>query len=1214
LRNPFILAVILFLAGNYLLAAEKGSVGTNPRFRVFALKHISAEQAKSLLAKAKLGTVSQLPTANMILVTGQPRQLIKANAVLKLFDAETPVVMKAILPASAAGSLPSNEQIAAEIGNMSIGSFSNPPSGVGKAKAIIDVHDDSVVAIAPADQLDKIIEAIGRSDSNGSIKQLQKGKYEALEPAQPKIDPVAEAEIERVKAEFQKIKAELNGRNGSSESKQTDTNANKTEPNELFDKLLDSLDEAEKKVAELARPAPTGPEPNKPPIQPGTVITPPEKKAPNEPSVVLEQPKEKVIEAAKEAEKPDLASVPEKAVAEKIDSKLPSKTDPNTVAVEIEEPNQIAPIKLEEPNTVTQAVEPNTATKVIKPTAAKGPYQPDLAKMGDEELTLDMPPKINIIDLLDLVGKYMDLDYMYDPVDITGLKGEVTLVLQGPIKIKDLYPLAESVLRFRGYVMTRRGNLITIVPIAKVASIDAPIVDPDKPGIQTGDVIITRIFELEHIDTTSAQNLLTAMKLGVTTSPIPDMGTIIITGYAYRMERIEALLEMIDKPGEKKQFRSRTLQYTMAQTLTAKVKTLAEQLGTVSITVAVPTRPTTPTRPATPGRRPTPTRPTPTRPTTPAATPAKPTVYLDADERTNRILMIGLEEQLTVVDTLIDALDVEQQILRTLRLYEIQYVDAEEVRTKLSELGIISAGRTPTASSRTTTRTTPTSRTTPGRPTPTRPSTPTATGTIQEPLTEEPQVVIIESTNSLLVNATAEQHVQIATIIGYVDSEQEVGRQNPYVIYPLENQEPDELAGVLEKLISDTITEQSGTASKLVKTTQKKKKIEDDIFIVPDPKSYSLIVYASKKNQQWLASLIEELDEYRPQVLLDVTLVEISKNDQFSLDLDLVSKFPKIPSGGGMDFFTSLMDPSLDKHIVETVSTSGAGSGFYADEHIQVLLTAMQTKDYGRVLARPKLLVNDNEEGIIKAETITTVVSPKSQVVPGSSSTVSTSATSVELSTYTEGITLTITPHISKGDQLRLNVSVTRTDFGLRPDYSLTTPEGNLTGPTPPDLLTSDVTSTVTVPDRHTIILGGLEKLKQTKGGTKVPFIGDIPIIGGLFRSTANKDTQTRLYVFVKANILRPGEESAGISDLEKVSLKNRATFEKYEKEMQEYEDWPGIKPEPMDPLQVLEADEAFSLRDRQVFDKRKKETQEHKGISGTRPELMHPIQILKTD
>jgi general secretion pathway protein D len=316
-----------------------------------------------------------------------------------------------------------------------------------------------------------------------------------------------------------------------------------------------------------------------------------------------------------------------------------------------------------------------------------------------------------------------------------------------------------------------------------------------------------------------------------------------------------------------------------------------------------------------------------------------------------------------------------------------------------------------------------------------------------------------------------------------------------------------------------------------------------------------------------------------------------------------------------MDFFTALLDnPLPDKRIIETVSTSGAGSGFYADEHIQVLLTAMQTKDYGRVLARPKLLVNDNEEGIIKAETITTVVSPKSQVVPGTGISQSTQATSVELSTYTEGITLTITPHISKGDQLRLNIAVTRTDFGLRPDYVLNTPAGELTGPTPPDLLTSDVTSTVTVPDKSTIILGGLEKLKQTKGGTKVPILGDIPLIGGLFRSTANKDTQSRLYVFVKANILRPGEESAGISDLEVVSLKNRATFEKFEEEMQGYEDWPGIKPKPMDPLKILEADEdeAVSLRDRSVFEKPKKAMQEGKGLPGTKSKVMHPMRVLE--
>ncbi|MHC4586961.1 MAG: hypothetical protein ACYS3N_20715, partial [Planctomycetota bacterium] len=323
LVNSLILAVIFMHGSSTLFAADEGPVVVEPRFRVFALKHISTEQAKNILSEAELGTVSQLPADNMILVTGQPRQLIKASSVLKLFDAETPVVMKAILPASAAGKLPSNEQIAAEIGNMSIGSFSNPPSDTGNDKAIIDVHDDAVVVIATAEKHAAIIEAIGRSDSYGSIKQLQKEENDVPGPVQPKIDPVADAELERVKAE-------LDGRNGSYVSTQVKDDTNEPETSGLFDKLLDSLDDAEKKIAELSPPAPNVPEPNKTPIQPDTGITVPEKVEPNEPSTALKQPIEavkEVKEVTKEVEKPDLTAVRKKPVAKKIAPKLTSKRE-----------------------------------------------------------------------------------------------------------------------------------------------------------------------------------------------------------------------------------------------------------------------------------------------------------------------------------------------------------------------------------------------------------------------------------------------------------------------------------------------------------------------------------------------------------------------------------------------------------------------------------------------------------------------------------------------------------------------------------------------------------------------------------------------------------------------------------------------------------------------------------------------------------------------
>lgn len=1205
LVRPFMLAVTFLFASGYVLAAENGTVVVEPRYSVFALKHISVEQAKKFLADARLGTVSQLPGANMILVTAQPRQLTRVSAILKLVDAETPFVMRAILPASSAGDLPLNEQIAARVGDISIGTFSNPPSGIGKAKAIIDIHDDSLVAIAPADQIEKIIGAIGKDNSGGSIKQPQEAKTEVLQPAQlleslepgqkeePKVERLEDAKLERLTRELEKLKGAESRKDGTSESGQAGTDSNDSEPNVLFQNLLDSLAEAEKKAAELAQPVAVEPEPNEPATQPVTDVTEPEKSVQEEPPVPVKRVAEKIVAKPKPAQ----------------------ETTPDKVTVEVEEPNQVASAVQEEPNAVTQVIEPNAVSPV---------YQPELTSLGDEKLELDLPPKINVIDLLDLVGKYLGLDYMYDPADLTGLKGEVSLKIQKSIKVSELYPLAESVLKFKKFVMTRRGNLVTIVPLNKSGDIDAPIVDPMKAGVKEGDVIITCVFELQHIDTTSAENLLKGMSLGVSFSPIPEMGILIVSEYAYRMSRIEELLEMVDKPGEQKRFRFRALEYTTAVTLAAKIKTLAEELGTVSITVAAPTTTTTTTTttgrttPIRPGQRPpTPPR-TPTRPTTPAATgtPTKPTVYLDADERTNRILMIGLEEQLVVVDKLIDTLDVEQKDLRTLRLYEIQHVDAEEVKIKLEELGIISAGRGAATSgrtiSRTGTRATPrtTLRTpTTAPPSTTAPSITTSSASIEEPLAGEPQVVIIEPTNSLLVNATAEQHVQIAMIIGYVDSSQEE-TANPYVIYPLENQDPEELAGVLEKLIQETIEEKSGADSKVVRT-ETRRKIEEDIFIVPEPKTYSIIVYASKKNQQWISSLIEDLDQYRPQVLLDCTLVEVFKNDEFNLTMNWLRSFPDLTEVSGVAFDPAgiVLPETRDRYL----EFSSSGNAFYGDEHINFLLTATQTRNYGRVLARPKILVNDNEIGIIKTQETQYIVRVESQLVAGATTGTSSSRSSVNFESYEAGITLEIEPHISKGDQLRLRISMIRSDFRETAPAKIADTEGIVREiEKPPDTVTSDIQTVVTVPDSYTIILGGLEKLTQTKGGSKIPILGDIPLIGGLFRNTSNDDQQVRLYVFVKAHILRPDEELDGNSTMEIVSGKNRATFEQYEKEMQEYEDWPGIEPTPMDPLKILEADEARVVRprSRQVVGKNRGVKREVEVKPDTKT---HPVESKQT-
>lgn len=1051
----FTLTAAFLIVGNCLFAAEQTGASSQAGYIIFPLKHISIEQGKKYLAEVVTGTVTHFPSSSALLVTAEPRELTKARAILDLVDGPEQFVVKAILPVSAARNVPSNEQLSAKLTTsitrgVSIGSFSNPPNPNASTRAIIDIHNDNVVAIAPVGWLDKIVAVISNSQNSGTVaaQDISKARDKQESPA-------------------------------------------KREASELF-----------------------------------------------------EQNAAKFLFAASDG----------------------IETDPNT----------------------NEAI-----LKQETPESSVADNQQESPSLVDEEqvvnLALAERQKLTVGEFLGLVGPYLQLDFMYEDKDVAG---EVTInphgKFRGPIKIKDLYPLLEEVLKFKNLAMTRgKGNLVTIASAANALDIDPALQEADEGKVKQGDGIIQRVFKLKHIGTTTAQNFLTGMKLTTSITAIPETKTLIITGYAHRMERIEALLNIVDIPGELKKFRFRPLQYTEAGVLAPKIQSLAEQLGTISITIAETSMAESPVqvapkraneteaqyqarvRQAQQAQQAAAARQRPMgRLTTTGQEPesALPTVYLDADERTNRILMIGLDKQLDEVEELISTLDVAQQDLRTLELYKINHVDAEQARKQLEELGIISPSLlTSPYSSRLTTGAKPA--TTPTTPTTTAARTPTsgaatAFGETIKSLTGEPKVVIVEPINSLLVNATAEQHTKIAEILSYVDAETDK-QEIPYKVYPLENQSPDHLAEVLKPLIEETVLDKEG------KVESVKQKQEEQITIVPDPNTFSLIVSASKKNQEWIKNLIDQLDKRRPQVLIDVTLVEIEESDAFDYDLRLISKFPRFEPGGTLSNkfeHPSILSPFPSERVTEVASSilgeDLKGQGFYADSHIQALLTLMQKKGYGRVLAKPKILVNDNELGHIDT-TKTIYVSRSSQSVTTTGE--ATLSTSYTFDEFPSGIELDITPHISKGELLRLDINMTRS--------SQIAPEGGIgRNEPPPDKNENNIETTVTVPDKSTIILGGIITVQQLKNNSKIPLLSDIPILGGLFRSINNSSTHSKLYIFVKAEILRPEETVAGLPALEQISERNKSAFEEFEDKFQNYQDWPGIKPKGMDPLKVLDA------------------------------------------
>jgi len=183
---------------------------------------------------------------------------------------------------------------------------------------------------------------------------------------------------------------------------------------------------------------------------------------------------------------------------------------------------------------------------------------------------------------------------------------------------------------------------VTIVPAGEALEVDPELVEPDRKTIQAGDMVVTRIFELQHVEVASVISLLQNMKLSVATSAIEDTQTLFVTCYAHRMARIAQLVSMVDKPGRPKEFRFRRLKYTEARLIAQKVLALADELQDIPITVAPAATAEAASRSSRRAKN--------ANESGAPSSASTQAVYLDTDERTNRILMIGYEEQLGTVE------------------------------------------------------------------------------------------------------------------------------------------------------------------------------------------------------------------------------------------------------------------------------------------------------------------------------------------------------------------------------------------------------------------------------------------------------------------------------------------------------------------------------------------------------------------------------------
>lgn len=277
----------------------------------------------------------------------------------------------------------------------------------------------------------------------------------------------------------------------------------------------------------------------------------------------------------------------------------------------------------------------------------------------------------------------------------------------------------------------------------------------------------------------------------------------------------------------------------------------------------------------------------------------------------------------------------------------------------------------------------------------------------------------------------------------------------------------------------------------------------DDVFAYPDTSNNQILIKAPAKQQPEFARLIDKIDLRRPQVYIDCQIIALTATDDFRLAFET----QLLQDGGDAVLNTnfglsSFGTAPFDSRKTVSTSLTGLTAAIIKSENVPLIINALQTVADTQILSSPSLLVDDNEEASIASV----------QQQPTTSTSQGTSTTETSFAGYEDaGTNLTIQPQISEGGYLRLKYEAKLSNF---------TGTGSNGIPAPRNENTVSAES-VTVPSDMTVVVGGLTLDSKSRTVVKVPLLGDIPVIGALFRDDNRNDRKTTLYIFLTPRILR---------------------------------------------------------------------------------------------
>jgi general secretion pathway protein D len=497
---------------------------------------------------------------------------------------------------------------------------------------------------------------------------------------------------------------------------------------------------------------------------------------------------------------------------------------------------------------------------------------------------------------------------------------------------------------------------------------------------------------------------------------------------------------------------------------------------------------------------------------------------------TNTIILTDTAANIRRLLSILEAIDVETY-KQDLAVIKVKHADADTLGEQISQIyGAEVSG----AAARTTRRTRTTSRRTSGQ-----------TPEMMLGAAGRGQVRIITDarTNSLLVLASRPQLEEIRGLVRKLDVPVTGG--GTIRVYYLKHADAEELAQTLNSLLSGQRAPAAPGRTGAATTSPQALRsviteLAEGVTVTADPATNSLVIQASKEAYETVAEVIGQLDIVRPQVLVEALIMEVDVTDGEELGFNAIYQ---IVNGNFNTTFVTNTDPA-------TAALAGASGGLAfpllvnsiggtldgedPDDKgtlIQGVLKAAADDDNINIVSAPHILTSDNEEAEIKIGANIPIIT--SRVESAQATTESTLATSVNVERQDIGVTLRVTPQISEGDTLRLKIFQELT--AVNETLSDTTGETEDVGVS---LTNRKIENTVVVADGQTVVIGGLISDSFEDLETKVPFLGDIPVLGWAFKSVSRKLRKENLLVLLTPHIVRDE------ADLVAETIRKRREFE----------------------------------------------------------------------